>query len=265
MIKAYEGTVIAGPCQIENVSQGIRIAEHCKKVCDSLGYDYYFKASFDKANRSHASSDRGMGFVLGSNAIQSVAESTKVKTCVDFHDIRQIKTVFKWGKLPDIIQIPAFLCRQTDLIREAVNTGAIVNIKKGQFLAPWDVAGILSKTGMENVMITERGSCFGYNNLVVDFTGLVYMIKEYQYKHGVPIVFDGTHCVQKPGGLGQSSGGNREYVPYMLRAAASVGVYNFFMEVHEEPDKSPSDGPNILRLEDFEGVLKSLKRLQNSI
>jgi 2-dehydro-3-deoxyphosphooctonate aldolase (KDO 8-P synthase) len=257
--------IIAGPCQIESISQGKRIAQHCKKVCDSLGYDYYFKASFDKANRSHASGKRGMGFVLGTNAIQTVAELVKVKTCVDFHDIRQIRTVFKWGKLPDIIQIPAFLCRQTDLVQEAVNTGATVNIKKGQFLAPWDVSGILSKTGMENVMITERGSCFGYNNLVVDFTGLVYMIKEYQHGHGVPIVFDGTHSVQKPGGLGQSSGGNREYVPYMLRAAAAVGVENFFMEVHEDPDRSPSDGPNILHLKDFEHVLKSIKQIQHTL
>ena len=256
--------IIAGPCQIESISQGKRIAQHCKKVCDSLGYDYYFKASFDKANRSHAKGERGMGFVLGTNAIQAVSELINVKTCVDFHDIRQIRTVFKWGKLPDIIQIPAFLCRQTDLIQEAVKTGATVNIKKGQFLAPWDVSGILSKTGMKNVMITERGTSFGYNNLVVDFTGLVYMIKEYQFKHGVPIVFDGTHCVQKPGGLGESSGGNREYVPHMLRAAAAVGVKNFFMEVHEEPDKSPSDGPNILHLEDFEGILKSLKRIQHT-
>ena len=257
--------IIAGPCQIESISQGKRIAQHCKKVCDSLGYDYYFKASFDKANRSHAKGERGMGFVLGTNAIQAVSELINVKTCVDFHDIRQIRTVFKWGKLPDIIQIPAFLCRQTDLIQEAVKTGATVNIKKGQFLAPWDVSGILSKTGMKNVMITERGTCFGYNNLVVDFTGLVYMIKEYQFKHGVPIVFDGTHCVQKPGGLGESSGGNREYVPHMLRAAAAVGVKNFFMEVHEEPDKSPSDGPNILHLKDFEHVLKSVKRIQRAI
>ena len=243
--------IIAGPCQIEDIDQGVRIAEHCSKICNGLGYDYYFKASFDKANRSHASGERGMGFVLGTSAIQTVSEVAKVKTCVDFHDIRQIKTIFKWGKTPDIIQIPAFLCRQTDLIKEAMITGAIVNIKKGQFLAPWDVSGILSKTGMENVMITERGSCFGYNNLVVDFTGLVYMIKEYQHGHGVPIVFDGTHSVQKPGGLGQSSGGNREYVPYMLRAAAAVGVENFFMEVHEDPDRSPSDGPNILHLKDL--------------
>ena len=257
--------IIAGPCQIESVEQGVKIAEHCKDICDALGYDYYFKASFDKANRSHATGKRGLGFVLGTGAIRDVSERVNVKTCVDFHDIRQIKTVFKWGKLPDIIQIPAFLCRQTDLIQEAVKTGATVNIKKGQFLAPWDVSGILSKTGMKNVMITERGICFGYNNLVVDFTGLVYMIKEYQFKHGVPIVFDGTHCVQKPGGLGESSGCNREYVPYLLRAAASVGVENFFMEVHEDPDNSPSDGPNILHLKDFEHVLKSVKRIQRAI
>ena len=257
--------IIAGPCQIESVEQGVKIAKHCKDLCNALGYDYYFKASFDKANRSHATGKRGMGFVLGTGMIKDVSEMASVKTCVDFHDIRQIRTVFKWGKVPDIIQIPAFLCRQTDLIQEAMSTGATVNIKKGQFLAPWDVAGILSKTGMDNVLITERGTCFGYNNLVVDFTGLIYMIKQYQVTHGVPIVFDATHSVQKPGGLGQSSGGNREYVPYLLRAAAAVGVENFFMEVHEDPDNSPCDGPNILHLKDFENVLKSIKRIQSAI
>ena len=257
--------IIAGPCQIESVEQGVKIAKHCKDLCNALGYDYYFKASFDKANRSHATGKRGMGFVLGTGMIKDVSEMASVKTCVDFHDIRQIRTVFKWGKVPDIIQIPAFLCRQTDLIQEAMSTGATVNIKKGQFLAPWDVAGILSKTGMDNVLITERGTCFGYNNLVVDFTGLIYMIKQYQVTHGVPIVFDATHSVQKPGGLGQSSGGNREYVPYLLRAAAAVGVENFFMEVHEDPDNSPSAGPNILHLKDFENVLKSIKRIQSAI
>ena len=257
--------VIAGPCQIETVEQGVKIAKHCKDLCNALGYDYYFKASFDKANRSHATGERGLGFVIGTGMIRDVAEKANVKTCVDFHDARQIKTVFKWGKVPDIIQIPAFLCRQTDLIQEAMSTGATVNIKKGQFLAPWDVAGILSKTGMDNVLITERGTCFGYNNLVVDFTGLIYMIKQYQQTHGVPIVFDATHSVQKPGGLGLSSGGSREYVPYLLRAAAAVGVENFFMEVHEDPDNSPSDGPNILHLKDFEHVLKSIKRIQRAI
>ena len=146
--------IIAGPCQIESVEQGVKIAEHCKDICDALGYDYYFKASFDKANRSHATGKRGLGFVLGTGAIRDVSEKVNVKTCVDFHDIRQIKTVFKWGKVPDIIQIPAFLCRQTDLIKEAMSTDSIVNIKKGQFLAPWDVTGILSKTGMKNVLIT---------------------------------------------------------------------------------------------------------------
>ena len=257
--------IIAGPCQIESVEQGVKIAKHCKDICDALGYDYYFKASFDKANRSHATGERGLGFVIGTGMIRDVSEIANVKTCVDFHDVRQIKTVFKWGKAPDIIQIPAFLCRQTDLIQEAMSTGATVNIKKGQFLAPWDVAGILSKTGMDNVLITERGTCFGYNNLVVDFTGLIYMIKQYQQTHGVPIVFDATHSVQKPGGLGLSSGGSREYVPYLLRAAAAVGVENFFMEVHEDPDNSPSDGPNILHLKDFEHVLKSVKRIQHAV
>jgi len=253
--------IIAGPCQIESEEQGIRIANYCKKVCDSLGFEYYFKASFDKANRSHISGERGLGFKKGLTAISNVCRITNVKSCIDFHDVSQIDKAEERGWLPDIIQIPAFLCRQTDLIRRAVLTGKIVNIKKGQFLAPWDVSGILSKTGNKNILITERGTSFGYNTLVVDYTGLVYMLKEYQNTHGVPIVFDATHSVQKPGGLGSSTGGNREYVPYLINAAAAVGVQHFFMEVHEDPDNSPSDGPNILHLEDFEGVVKSIKRI----
>jgi 2-dehydro-3-deoxyphosphooctonate aldolase (KDO 8-P synthase) len=250
--------IIAGPCQIESVDQGNIIATVCKFVCEKYGYDYYFKSSFDKANRTSISGHRGMGLKEGIDAIFKVSQQVQVKTCVDFHDVDQIRLCEDWGWLPDIIQIPAFLCRQTDLLLAAVQTGKLVNIKKGQFLAPWDVTGILSKTGTENVMITERGTSFGYNTLVVDYTGLEYMLNNYD----VPIVFDGTHAVQKPGGQGSSSGGNRDYVPGLCRAAAALGVRNYFLEVHEDPDNAPSDGPNMLWLSDFENVLRDIKDYQ---
>ena len=250
--------IIAGPCQIESVEQGVKIATVCKAVCERYGFDYYFKASFDKANRTSMSGKRGMGLKEGIDAIFTVSKKTAVKTCVDFHDVEQIRLCQDWGWLPDIIQIPAFLCRQTDLLLAAMKTGKIVNIKKGQFLAPWDVTGILSKTGNENVMITERGTSFGYNTLVVDYTGLEYMLNNYD----VPIVFDGTHAVQKPGGQGSSSGGNRDYVPGLCRAASALGVSNYFLEVHEDPDNAPSDGPNMLWLADFENVLRDIKDYQ---
>jgi 2-dehydro-3-deoxyphosphooctonate aldolase (KDO 8-P synthase) len=246
--------IIAGPCQIESKEQGLRIANHCAEICDKYGFDYYFKASFDKANRSSESGIRGPGND-GLWWIHSIRLDTGIKTCVDFHEPQQIEKAWRAKNLPDIIQIPAFICRQTDLLKAAVETGHTVNIKKGQFLAPWDVAGILSKTGTDNVMITERGTSFGYNNLVVDYTGIQYMLDTFD----VPIVFDATHSVQKPGGLGASSGGNRVYVPGLARAAAAVGVKNFFMEVHEDPDNAPSDGPNMLHLKDFENVVKEIK------
>ena len=253
--------IIAGPCQIESVDQGNIIATVCKSVCEKYGYDYYFKSSFDKANRTSISGHRGMGLKEGIDAIFKVGYRSQVKTCVDFHDVDQIRLCEDWGWLPDIIQIPAFLCRQTDLLLAAVQTGKLVNIKKGQFLAPWDVTGILSKTGTENVMITERGTSFGYNTLVVDYTGLEYMLNNYD----VPIVFDGTHAVQKPGGQGSSSGGNRDYVPGLCRAAAALGVRNFFLEVHEDPDNAPSDGPNMVPLNKLENLLRQLFEIDNLI
>ena len=247
--------IIAGPCQIESIEQGVKIATVCKAVCEKYGFDYYFKASFDKANRTSIHGERGMGLADGIDALFEVKRTVGVKTCTDFHDTWQIGYAQRENLLPDIIQIPAFLCRQTDLLVTAVKTGRIVNIKKGQFLAPWDVMGILSKTGNENVMITERGTSFGYNTLVVDYTGLEYMLNNYN----VPIVFDGTHAVQKPGGQGSSSGGNRDHVPGLCRAASALGVSNYFLEVHEDPDNAPSDGPNMLWLADFENVLRDIK------
>ena len=250
--------IIAGPCQHESIEQSIEIAETCARVCSKYDIDYYFKASFDKANRTSVNGIRGVGlpqFIRDMDVIKEQIPGLKILT--DVHEKQHVYTISQVDASIDVLQIPAFLCRQTDLIRAAVDTGKIVNIKKGQFLAPWDVKGILSKTdGAKEVWITERGTSFGYNTLVVDFTGLQYMLDNYD----VPIVLDGTHAVQKPGGQGDSSGGNRSYVPGLVRAGAALGIRNFFLEVHPEPDLAPSDGPNMLRLDKFEEVVRDIDR-----
>ena len=244
--------IIAGPCQHETLAQSAAIARECKRVCDKYGIEYYFKASFDKANRTSVTGKRGVGLHPFVHDILALKDELNVKALTDVHEVDQIQYL---KDIVDVLQIPAFLCRQTDLIQAACKTNCIVNIKKGQFLAPWDVKGILSKTeGAKEVWITERGTSFGYNTLVVDFTGIQYMLDN----AGVPVVFDCTHSVQKPGGQGDSSGGNRDYVPPLSRAAAAMGVSNFFLEVHEDPDNAPSDGPNMLHLKDFEGVVRDL-------
>ena len=247
--------IIAGPCQHETLEQSLEIARECKRVCDKLGIEYYFKASFDKANRSSMQGKRGLGLVPTLHAFADMKHEIKgLKILTDVHSVEQVRQL-KDNPSVDVLQIPAFLCRQTDLIKEACRTGKIVNIKKGQFLAPWDVKGILSKTeGAKDVWITERGTSFGYNSLVVDYTGLIYMLDNYDND----IVFDVTHSVQKPGGLGNSSGGNRDYVPGLARAGSALGISSFFIEVHPVPDQSPSDGPNMLRLNDFEQVVKDI-------
>ena len=248
--------IIAGPCQRETLSQSSAIAQKCKSICDKYGIEYIFKASFDKANRSSLGGQRGVGLAATLEDFRLIKEVHNVKTLTDVHDINQIKTITtKYNNVVDVLQIPAFLCRQTDLVQAACATDKIVNIKKGQFLAPWDMKGILSKcTDAKEVWITERGTSFGYNNLVVDYTGLMYMLANYEH----PIVFDVTHSVQKPGGLGSSSGGNRDYVPGLARAGAALGIQNFFLEVHPNPDIAPSDGPNMLRLDDFEQVVADI-------
>jgi len=244
--------IIAGPCQHETLPQSLEIAKECKRVCDKYGIEYYFKASYDKANRTSANGKRGVGLHSFVHDILALKDTLDVKTLTDVHEVDQIQYL---KDIVDVLQIPAFLCRQTDLIRAACDTNCVVNIKKGQFLAPWDVKGILSKTeGAKEVWITERGTSFGYNTLVVDFTGLEYMLTNYN----VPIVLDATHSVQKPGGNGTSSGGNRDYVPGLSRAASALGISNFFLEVHADPDNAPSDGPNMLRLEDFEEVVRDI-------
>jgi 2-dehydro-3-deoxyphosphooctonate aldolase (KDO 8-P synthase) len=248
--------IIAGPCQHETLEQSIEIAEICARVCSKHNIDYYFKASYDKANRTSIESKRGLGLGTTLNDfIKMKKEIPGLKILTDVHTSNQINAIQGYDDLIDVLQIPAFLCRQTDLIRAAVETGKIVNIKKGQFLAPWDIKGILSKTeDAKEVWITERGTSFGYNTLVTDFTGLQFMLDNYN----VPIVYDITHSVQKPGGMGSSSGGNRGYVPGLARAASAMGVTNFFLEVHKDPDNAPSDGPNALYLHDFEKVVDDI-------
>lgn len=250
--------IIAGPCQHESFEQSLEIAKECKWVCDQYGFEYIFKASFDKANRTSMCGKRGIG--LHDTIRDFLAMKVKIpdlKILTDVHEVDQVQYL---THIVDVIQIPAFLCRQTDLIRRVCETDCIVNIKKGQFLAPWDVKGILSKTeGAKEVWITERGTSFGYNNLVVDFTGMQYMLDN----AGVPLVFDVTHSVQKPGGQGDSSGGNRDYVPGLTRAAAALGVSNFFLEVHPDPDNAPSDGPNMVKLDNFHSVIDGIDRFKN--
>jgi len=252
--------IIAGPCQHETLELSLQIAKECKRVCDLHNIEYIFKASFDKANRSSMQGKRGVGLNTTLNDFKEIKSVVGCKTLTDVHTVEQIshiKTFF--NDIVDVLQIPAFLCRQTDLIQAACATDKIVNIKKGQFLAPWDVKGILSKTdGAKEVWITERGTSFGYNTLVVDYTGLMYMLTNYDND----IVFDCTHSAQKPGGQGTSSGGNRDYVPGLARSGSALGITSFFLEVHPVPDDSPSDGPNMLRLEDFEQVVGDIVKYQ---
>ena len=248
--------IIAGPCQHESLGQSAEIARECKRVCDKYGIEYYFKASYDKANRTSSKGQRGVGLENTMMDFRTLKETYGLSTVTDVHSVSQIgEIIVGWKECVDVLQIPAFLCRQTDLIKAACKTGKIVNIKKGQFLAPWDMAGVLSKcTDAKEVWITERGTSFGYNTLVVDFTGLSYMLDNFN----VPIVLDATHSVQKPGGLGGSSGGNRDYVPGLSRAASALGIRDFFLEVHADPDNAPSDGPNMLHLKDFEEVVDDI-------
>ena len=252
--------IVAGPCQHETLSQSVEIARECKRVCDKYNISYYFKGSFDKANRTSDSGVRGVGLENTMRAFETIKEVYELPIVTDVHSVSDIVNIMQgWSKCVDVLQIPAFLCRQTDIIKTACATGKIVNIKKGQFLAPWDVSGILTKTAnAKQVWVTERGTSFGYNNLVVDFNGIQHMLDNYD----VPIVFDATHSVQKPSLLGKSSGGNRDYVAGLACAAAAVGVTNFFLEVHSDPDKAPSDGPSMLYLKDFEKVVRDIVKIK---
>ncbi len=244
-------TLIAGPCAIESEDICMEVCAQLKEICDRLGIQYIFKSSFDKANRSSIYSERGVGMVRGLEILSRVKERYEVPVLTDVHEAGQCEAV---GNVVDIIQIPAFLARQTDLIVAAARTGKIVNVKKGQFMAPWDMKQVISKCkecGNEKVMLTERGSSFGYNNLVVDMTGMIEMMN-----YGQPVVFDATHSVQKPGGGGSVTTGNREYVPSLMNAAIAIGVECIFAEVHPDPDKAISDAANQLALADIEDILK---------
>ena len=247
--------LIAGPCQHETLTRSAEIAKECKRVCDKYGIDYYFKASFDKANRTSDNGVRGMGMEATLTDFLALKVLLNVKTLTYVHDYVQVNRIEREFKdAVDVYQIPAFLCRQTDLIKAACTTDKIVNIKKGQFMAPWDMKGVLSKcVDAKEVWITERGTSFGYNTLVNDFTGINYMLDNFSN-----IVFDATHSVQSPGGQGSSSGGNRNYVAGLTRAASAMGVSNFFLEVHPDPNSSPSDGQNMIELENFEEIVRDI-------
>ena len=248
--------IIAGPCQHESLEKSEVIARECKRVCDKHGIDYVFKASYDKANRSSISGQRGVGMSETMHAFGAIKDALNIKTLTDVHTNHQVGTIMgDWSDCVDVLQIPAFLSRQTDLIQMACETDKIVNIKKGQFMAPWDMNGVLSKTeNAKEVWITERGTSFGYNNLVVDFTGMEYMLNNINAR----IVFDATHSVQKPSEFGTCSGGDRNYVPSLTRAASALGITNFFIEVHDNPVVAPSDGDNMIYLRDFERTIDDI-------
>lgn len=253
-------SLIAGPCVIESEEMVLSIAEQMKDITDKLGVPYTFKASFDKANRTSISGFRGPGIEEGLRILQKVKDTYNLPICTDIHEPWQAE---KAAAVCDILQIPAFLCRQTDLLVAAAKTGKCINIKKAQFLAPWDMKNCVEKvrqSGNDNVMLCERGTTFGYNTLVVDMTGLRVM-----KDMGVPVIFDATHSVQKPGGNGTSTGGNRQYVEYLAKAAVSVGVDGLFMETHPDPDNAKSDGPNMVPLGEMEELLKKLQRVYEAV
>ena len=252
--------LIAGPCVIESEDLVMSVAARMKAITDRLGIPYTFKASFDKANRTSLSSFRGPGIDEGLRILKKVKDTFGLPICTDIHEPWQAEPV---AKVADILQIPAFLCRQTDLLVAAAKTGKCVNIKKAQFLAPWDMKNCVDKvrqSGNDNVMLCERGTSFGYNTLVVDMTGLRVM-----KSFGVPVIFDATHSVQKPGGNGTSTGGNREFVEFLAKAAVAVGVDGLFMETHPDPDSALSDGPNMVRLDDMENLLTKLIRVYDAV
>jgi 2-dehydro-3-deoxyphosphooctonate aldolase (KDO 8-P synthase) len=251
-------TLIAGPCAIESEEMSLSVAKELKALCEELEINYIFKSSFDKANRSSIHSPRGVGMEEGLRILQKVKDEVGVPVVTDVHEPWHCAKV---AEVVDMLQIPAFLARQTDLLVAAANTGLPVNVKKGQFMAPWDMKNVVNKmqeAGNEKILLCERGSSFGYNNLIVDMTGLLEM-REFGY----PIVFDATHAVQKPGGQGASTGGNREFVPPLMRAALAIGVDVIFAEVHPDPENAFSDGPNQIRIEDIKDILVKAVQIDN--
>ena len=248
-------TVIAGPCQLESEDHAQMIAGVMKEACDAAGAQYIFKASYDKANRTSLSGKRGLGIEEGLRILQSVGRANGVPVLTDVHTEAQCAIA---AQAVDILQIPAFLCRQTDMLLAAGSTGKAVNVKKGQWLAPWEMGNIVDKiesTGNKNILLTERGTSFGYNTLVADMRSLPQMAQT-----GYPVVMDATHSVAQPGGLGGSSGGQREFAPVMARAAVAIGVAAVFLETHEDPDTAPSDGPNSIYLEQMPNLISTLMK-----
>ena len=253
-------TLIAGPCQLENEKHALDVASELKKITEKLGIGLIYKTSFDKANRTSLNGKRGAGLEKSLPIFDKIRKQVDVPVLTDIHTIEQCAIV---SKHVDVLQIPAFLCRQTDLLIAAAKTGKVINVKKGQFLAPWDMVNVTKKiedSGNKNILVTERGASFGYNTLVSDMRALPIMAK-----NGYPVVFDATHSVQQPGGMGNKSGGQREFVEYLSRAAIAVGVAAVFMETHPDPDNAPSDGPNMVPLSKMSDLLKQLIDIDNLI
>ena len=253
-------TLIAGPCQLESEAHALKISSELKKITDELNINLIYKTSFDKANRTSLKGQRGIGLDKSLPIFDKIKKEVDVPVLTDVHTTEQCSLV---ANHVDVLQIPAFLCRQTDLLISAAKTGKTINVKKGQFLAPWDMSNVIKKiedSGNKNILITERGASFGYNTLVSDMRALPIMSK-----FGYPIVFDATHSVQQPGGMGEKSGGQREFVPHLARAAVAVGIGAIFMETHEDPDNAPSDGPNMIPLKEIKNLLKKLAEIDKLV
>lgn len=252
--------ILAGPCQMESRAHALEMAAGLSEIAKKLGFGLVYKSSFDKANRTSLTGRRGIGLEAALPVFAEIREKYGVPVVTDVHEAGQCALV---AEVVDVLQIPAFLCRQTDLLIAAAKTGRVVKIKKGQFLAPWDMKNVVAKvtgSGNPNVLVTERGSSFGYNTLVVDMRGLPQMAET-----GAPVIFDATHAVQQPGGQGTSSGGDRRFVPVLARAAVAVGVAGLFIETHQDPDRAPSDGPNMVALKDFAGLVSELQAIDQVV
>ena len=253
-------TLIAGPCQLENEKHAIKISTELKKITKELKINLIYKTSFDKANRTSLKGKRGLGLEKSLPIFAKIKKEVGIPILTDVHSADQCSIISPYV---DVLQIPAFLCRQTDLLIAAAKTGKVINVKKGQFLAPWDMVNVIKKieeSGNKNILITERGASFGYNTLVSDMRSIPIMSK-----YGFPIVFDATHSVQQPGGQGEKSGGQREFVPHLAKAAVAIGVGAIFIETHEDPDNAPSDGPNMIPLNEMKNLLKKLVQIDNLI
>jgi 2-dehydro-3-deoxyphosphooctonate aldolase (KDO 8-P synthase) len=252
--------VLAGPCQMESRAHALEMASALAETARTLGIGLVYKSSFDKANRTSLTGRRGMGLAAALPVFAEIRETLGIPVVTDVHEVGQCAPV---AEAVDILQIPAFLCRQTDLIVAAAKTGRVVKIKKGQFLAPWDMKNVIAKvtgSGNPNVLVTERGSSFGYNTLVVDMRALPQMAET-----GAPVIFDATHAVQQPGGQGTSSGGDRRFVPVLARAAVAAGVAGLFIETHQDPDRAPSDGPNMVPLKEFASLIAELQAIDDVV